>query len=70
MNIQEILKIRDLSLAMFLGVDLDEKYSDVEGAKKNAFYVEYISKMVADANLETFKGKMKEKLDESHQELI
>lgn len=57
-------------MALFLGVDLDEKYQDLEGAKKNAFYMEQISRMVADANLETFKGKIQEKLSESHQELI
>ena len=70
MNIQEIMKIRDLSMALFLGVDLDEKYNHAEGAKKNAFFMEYISKVVADANLESFKEKIKSKLDKSHFDLI
>jgi len=59
-----------MSMALFLGIDLDEKYNDIEVAKRNAFLTEHFSRIVAEANLETFKEKISQKLDKSHQDLI
>jgi hypothetical protein len=60
MNIQEINSIRDMSMALFLGIDLDQKYHDLEVAKRNAFLTEHFSRIVAEANLESFKEKLKD----------
>jgi Pyruvate/2-oxoacid:ferredoxin oxidoreductase gamma subunit len=47
-------------MALFLGIDLDEKYNDIEVAKRNAFLTEHFSRIVAEANLEAFKEKLNE----------
>ena len=57
-------------MALFLGIDLDDKYHDLEVAKRNAFLTEHFSRIVAEANLASFKEKISQKLDKSHQELI
>jgi len=57
-------------MALFLGIDLDEKYNDIEVAKRNAFLTEHFSRIVAEANLEAFKEKLNEaeKYDQTIQE--
>lgn len=45
-------------MALFLGIDLDEKYHDIEVAKRNAFLTEHFSRIVAEANLPVFKEKI------------